>query len=204
MEEKNDLVLDISEKPNIGKWIIFAFQHIFAMFSATILVPILVNAGAGEEVLTIPVALISSGIGTLIYILCTKGRSPVYLGSSFAFIAPFIAAYLKGGISGAMTGVMVIGLIYVVFAILVKLIGKNWINKLLPPVVIGPMIIIIGLGLAPSAIRQIGLENDSKRCCFIHVTLLPYISGSNEVKLIVKTNRNSVNIPKISFNVSGE
>ena len=159
MEEKNDLVLDISEKPNIGKWIIFAFQHIFAMFSATILVPILVNAGAGEEVLTIPVALISSGIGTLIYILCTKGRSPVYLGSSFAFIAPFIAAYLKGGISGAMTGVMVIGLIYVVFAILVKLIGKNWINKLLPPVVIGPMIIIIGLGLAPSAIRQIGLTS---------------------------------------------
>ncbi len=145
MEEKSDLILDVNEKPSIGKWIILAIQHVFAMFGATILVPILVNAGAGEEVLTIPVALVSSGIGTLIYILCTKGKSPVYLGSSFAFIAPLIAAYLKGGISGAMTGIMVVGLIYVLFAIIIKLIGKNWINKLLPPVVIGPMIMIIGL-----------------------------------------------------------
>ena len=157
MEEKTKLTLDVNEKPSIGKWIILAIQHVFAMFGATILVPILVNSGAGEEVLTIPVALVSSGIGTLIYILCTKGKSPVYLGSSFAFIAPLIAAYLKGGISGAMTGIMVVGLVYVIFAILVKLIGKNWINKLLPPVVIGPMIMIIGLGLAPSAIGQIGL-----------------------------------------------
>lgn len=159
MEKKNDLVLDVNEKPSIGKWIILAIQHVFAMFGATILVPILVNAGAGEEVLTIPVALVSSGIGTLIYILCTKGKSPVYLGSSFAFIAPLVAAYIKGGISGAMTGVMVVGLVYIVFAILVKLIGKNWINKLLPPVVIGPMIMIIGLGLAPSAVSQIGLTS---------------------------------------------
>ncbi len=159
MEEKNSLLLDVNEKPSIGKWIILAIQHVFAMFGATILVPILVNAGAGEEVITIPVALVSSGIGTLIYILCTKGKSPVYLGSSFAFIAPLVAAYLKGGISGAMTGVMVVGLVYVVFAILVRLIGKNWINKLLPPVVIGPMIMIIGLGLAPSAIGQIGLAS---------------------------------------------
>ena len=158
MEEKNGLLLDVNEKPSIGKWIILAIQHVFAMFGATILVPILVNSQAGAEVLTIPVALVSSGIGTLIYILCTRGKSPVYLGSSFAFIAPLAAAYLKGGISGAMTGVMVVGLVYVVFAILVKLIGKNWINKLLPPVVIGPMIIIIGLGLAPNAVKQIGLS----------------------------------------------
>ena len=157
MEEKNDLLLDVNEKPSISKWIILAIQHVFAMFGATILVPILVNSGAGEEVLTIPVALVSSGIGTLIYILCTKGKSPVYLGSSFAFIAPLIAAYAKGGISGAMTGIMVVGLVYVIFAILVKLIGKKWIDKLLPPIVIGPMIMIIGLGLAPSAIGQIGL-----------------------------------------------
>ena len=98
-------------------------------------------------------------IGTLIYILCTKGKSPVYLGSSFAFIAPITAAYLKGGISGAMTGIMAVGLIYVIFAIIIKLIGKNWLDKLLPPVVIGPMIMIIGLGLAPSAISQIGLSS---------------------------------------------
>ena len=96
MSEKTNLLLDINEKPSVGKWIILAIQHVFAMFGATILVPILVNTGAGEEVLTIPVALVSSGVGTLIYILCTKGKSPVYLGSSFAFIAPLVAAYLKG------------------------------------------------------------------------------------------------------------
>ena len=159
MEKKSNLILDVNEKPSIGKWIILAFQHVFAMFGATILVPILVNSAAGAEVLTIPVTLVASGIGTLIYILCTKGKSPVYLGSSFAFIAPITAAYLKGGVSGAMTGIMAVGLIYVIFAIIIKLIGKNWLDKLLPPVVIGPMIMIIGLGLAPSAISQIGLSS---------------------------------------------
>ena len=151
------MTYDIDECPPLGKWIILAFQHVFAMFGATILVPILVNAAAGETVLTIPVALVTSGIGTLIYILCTKGKSPVYLGSSFAFIAPIAAAYAKGGISGAMTGVMAVGLIYVIVAIIIRLAGKAWLDKLLPPVVIGPMIMIIGLGLAPSAIGQIGL-----------------------------------------------
>ena len=159
MEKKSNLILDVNEKPSIGKWIILAFQHVFAMFGATILVPILVNSAAGAEVLTIPVTLVASGIGTLIYILCTKGKSPVYLGSSFAFIAPITAAYLKGGVSGAMTGIMAVGLIYVIFAIIIKIIGKNWLDKLLPPVVIGPMIMIIGLGLAPSAISQIGLSS---------------------------------------------
>ena len=155
--EEQKMLFDVNEKPPIAKWIILALQHVFAMFGATILVPILVNSAAGEVVLTIPVALVTSGIGTLIYILCTKGKSPVYLGSSFAFIAPLAAAFVKGGISGAMTGVMVVGLIYVVFAIIIKFAGKNWLDKLLPPVVIGPMIMIIGLGLAPSAISQIGL-----------------------------------------------
>ena len=156
--ENKKMLYDVNERPPIAKWIILALQHVFAMFGATILVPILVNSAAGEEVLTIPVALVTSGIGTLIYIICTKGKSPVYLGSSFAFIAPIAAAFVKGGISGAMTGVMLVGLIYVVFAILIALIGKKWIDKLLPPVVIGPMIMIIGLGLAPSAVSQIGLN----------------------------------------------
>ena len=162
MEETKKLLLDVDEKPTIGKWIILALQHVFAMFGATILVPIMVNTSAGEEVLTIPVALVTSGIGTLIYILCTKGKSPVYLGSSFAFIAPLAAAYLKGGISGAMVGVMAVGLVYVIFAILIHFIGKKWIDKLLPPLVIGPMIMIIGLSLAPSAISQVGLGTETQ------------------------------------------
>ena len=158
MKEKR-MIYDIDEMPPIGESIILAFQHLFAMFGATILVPILVNSAAGEEVLTIPVALVASGIGTLIYILCTKGRSPVYLGSSFAFIVPVAAAYTKAGIAGAMTGIMGVGLVYIVVALIIKFVGKEWLEKLLPPVVIGPMIMVIGLGLAPSAISQIGLTD---------------------------------------------
>lgn len=157
--KKQKMSYDVNEKPPIAKWIILAIQHVFAMFGATILVPILVNAAAGEEVLTIPVALVASGIGTLLYILCTRGKSPVYLGSSFAFITPIAAAYFKGGISGAMTGVMVVGLIYIVVSLIIRLIGSKWLDKVLPPVVIGPMIMIIGLGLAPSAVGQIGIAS---------------------------------------------
>lgn len=191
MEQKK-LLLDVNEKPTKGKWIILALQHVFAMFGATILVPIMVNTSAGETVLTIPVALVTSGIGTLIYILCTKGKSPVYLGSSFAFIAPMAAAYLKGGISGALTGVMAVGLIYVIFATIIHFIGKNWINKLLPPIVIGPMIMIIGLSLAPSAISQIGLgtgEQFDVRTVFVAlitflVTAIIMVRGKGFFKII--------------------
>lgn len=159
--KKKKMTLDVNEKPSLGKWVVLAIQHVFAMFGATILVPILVNAAAGETVLTIPVALVTSGIGTLIYILCTKGKSPVYLGSSFAFIVPIAAAYAKGGIAGAMTGVIAVGIIYVIVSLIIRFVGKNWLDKLLPPVVIGPMIMIIGLGLAPSAISQIGITADA-------------------------------------------
>ena len=177
MEQTKKLLLDVNEKPTIAKWIILAIQHVFAMFGATILVPIMVNTAAEETVLTIPVALVTSGIGTLIYILCTKGRSPVYLGSSFAFIAPLAAAYAKGGISGAMVGVMAVGLVYVIFATIIHFIGKKWIDKLLPPVVIGPMIMIIGLSLAPSAISQVGLGTGTQidwRC--IAVALITFLT----------------------------
>lgn len=155
--EKRKMIIDINEKPSIGKWIVLAIQHVFAMFGATILVPILVNQAAGEEVLTIPVALVASGIGTLIYILCTKGKSPVYLGSSFAFISPIAAAFLVGGMGGAMTGIMAVGLIYVIVAVIIRFVGKDWLDKLLPPVIIGPMIMVIGFSLAPSAISSIGI-----------------------------------------------
>ncbi len=154
-KEARNILIDVNEKPSIAQWIILAFQHVFAMFGATILVPILVNAAAGETVLTIPVALVTAGIGTLIYILCTGAKSPVFLGSSFAFIAPVAAGYTKGGMAGAMTGIMLVGIIYMVVSLIIKLIGKKWLDKILPPVVIGPMIMIIGLGLASSAVGNI-------------------------------------------------
>ncbi len=190
--ENSKMVLDVNEKPQVAKWIILAFQHVFAMFGATILVPILVNSTAGETVLTIPVALVTSGIGTLIYILCTKGKSPVYLGSSFAFIAPLAAAYVKGGLSGAMTGVMVVGLIYIIFATIIRFTGKKWLDKILPPVVIGPMIMIIGLGLAPSAISQIGLTSGTEvewKAIFVAVvtflvTAIVAVRGKGFLKII--------------------
>lgn len=160
MKKKNNLIYDLFDKPPVGKWIIFALQHVLAMFGATILVPILVNQGAGEEVLTIPMALVSSGVGTLIYILCTKGKSPVYLGSSFAFISPMICAFIasKGGIGAVMTGTMAVGIVYVIVAIIIHFCGKKWINKMLPPIVVGPMIMIIGLSLASTAVSEIGLN----------------------------------------------
>jgi uracil permease len=154
------LAYDVNEMPPAGKSIILALQHVFAMFGATVLVPILVNAAIAEagvegQALSIAVALVTAGLGTLIYIACTRAKSPVFLGSSFAFIAPIAAAYVAGGIAGAMTGVMVIGLIYFIVSMIIRFAGKAWIDKLLPPIVIGPMIMIIGLGLAGSAVNNI-------------------------------------------------
>ena len=175
MKEKTDLLYDTHEKPTPGKWIILAIQHVFAMFGATILVPLLVNQAAGAEVLTIPVALVMSGVGTLIYIWCTKGKSPVYLGSSFAYITPIAVAFMKDGVSGFATGVIAAGLIYVLFALLIKVFGKDWIDKLLPPIVIGPMIMIIGLSLAPSAVSQMGLSSGSVEWKSLVVALVAFL-----------------------------
>ena len=169
MEENNvKLKYDVNDKPPVWQWIILSLQHVFAMFGATVLVPILVNAGIAAsgvegEALSIAVALVTAGIGTLIYIGCTRGKSPVFLGSSFAFISPVIAAYIagsanggvSGGIAGAMTGIMVVGLVYIIVSLIIRFAGKAWIDKLLPPIVIGPMIMIIGLGLAGSAVGNI-------------------------------------------------
>lgn len=149
---KNGLIVGINEKPTpVGRWIILSLQHVFAMFGATVLVPMLTGLDVG-------VALVASGIGTLIYILCTKGKVPVYLGSSFAYITTISAAVAStGGVSSAYIGLMVVGLIYAVIAGVIYFLGSGWLRKLLPPIVIGPMIIIIGLTLAPVAVQNFGL-----------------------------------------------
>lgn len=150
MAEK--MLLGANDRPKTGKWIALSFQHVFAMFSATVLVPMLTG-------LPISVALFSSGIGTLIYILCTKKKVPIYLGSSFAYITYIISAstMVGGGIGAAMTGILVVGLIYMIVSLIIALVGSNWLNKLLPPVVVGPMIMVIGLGLASTACQSAGL-----------------------------------------------
>ena len=175
MSEKKELLYDTYEKPTIGKWIILAFQHIFAMFGATILVPLLVNGIAGETVLTIPVTLMASGIGTLIYILCTKGKSPVYLGSSFAYITPIALAFIAGGTDSVVSGLVAVGIVYVLVALTIKLFGKAWIDKLLPPEIVGPMIMIIGFSLAPNAIKQMGLAEEVLEWEIITVGIVTFL-----------------------------
>ncbi|MFC0014277.1 MULTISPECIES: uracil-xanthine permease family protein [Allobacillus] len=140
-------VLDIHDVPKWNQWLILSLQHIFAMFGATILVPFLTEMPPN-------VALITSGLGTLAYIFITKGRIPAYLGSSFAFIAPIIAASMADGLAGAMVGAFLAGIVYGVVALLISISGVNWLLYLLPPVVVGPVIMVIGLGLAPTAIEM--------------------------------------------------
>ena len=155
------LLLDINDKPSIGNWIILSLQHLCAMLGATILVPILVNQAAGEVVLTVPLALLTSGLGTILYQICTKSKSPVYLGSSFAFITPMIVAFASAGKAGVFTGLMSVGLLYILIAFIIRFTGTNWLKSLLPPIIVGPMIIIIGLSLAPTAISQLGLNGET-------------------------------------------
>lgn len=153
---KVDLLLDVHEKPAFGKGILLSFQHVFAMFGATILVPLILG-------MPVSVALFASGIGTLIYQVATQFKVPVYLGSSFAYITAMATAIkgMGGDVSAAQTGIFFVGLIYVLIAVLVGLVGTSWIDKLLPPIVIGPMIIVIGLGLAGSAVTNSGFVADS-------------------------------------------
>lgn len=158
VEENSNMMLGTGDKPTSLRWLLLAIQHVCAMFGATILVPIVVNTTAGADILSIPVALVSSGIGTIIYLICTRNRSPVYLGSSFAFIAPMVAGYAIGGTGSVFTALMIVGIVYVIISMIIRMTGPGWINRLLPPVVVGPMIMVIGLSLAPTAISSIGLD----------------------------------------------
>ncbi|WP_027408202.1 solute carrier family 23 protein [Anoxybacteroides tepidamans] len=141
----NKPVLDVKDVPSPMQWLTLSLQHLFAMFGATILVPYLVG-------LSPAMALISSGLGTLAFLIITKWQVPAYLGSSFAFISPIIAVKTAGGPGAAMIGSFLAGLVYGVVALIIKKAGYRWIMKLLPPVVVGPVIIVIGLGLANTAV----------------------------------------------------
>ena len=152
---KVDLLLDVDQKPEFVPGLFLSLQHVFAMFGATVLVPLILG-------MPVSVALFASGLGTLIYMVATQFKVPVYLGSSFAFITAmqFAMEQMEGKPDAAQTGVVLVGLLYVVVALFVKFLGTNWINRLLPPIVIGPMIIVIGLGLANSAVKNAGFVKD--------------------------------------------
>lgn len=164
---ENNLIIGINEKPSsVVQWIILSFQHVFAMFGATILVPIITGLDPS-------IALVASGIGTLTYLFITKGKVPVYLGSSFAYIAAIQLAGRVNGFSSAFVGLMLVGIVYCMVALLIKIFGTDWIKKLLPPIVIGPMIIIIGLYLSPIAIGYAGLDG-SKDIWHILIALITF------------------------------
>ena len=149
------LIYDVKDKPSFGKVVIFALQQLLAILAATIAVPTIVQNGMSQSA-----ALFGAGIGTLVYLLFTKFRSPVFLGSSFAFIGSMLAAFAgavsaEAGHAGLIIGAAFAGIVYVIIAIIVKFVGVGWINKLMPAVVIGPTVSIIGLSLAVNAVSDI-------------------------------------------------
>ena len=151
------LIYNVDDRPKFGQTLVFALQQLLAILAATILVPLIVGNGMSQSA-----ALLGAGIGSLVYLFFTKFKSPVFLGSSFAFINSMIAAFagavsVQAGYAGIILGALMAGLVYVVIAIIVKFAGVKWISKLMPAVVIGPTVAIIGLSLAGSAVADLSV-----------------------------------------------
>ena len=149
------LIYGVEDKPKFGQILVFAFQQLLAILAATIAVPSIIGNGMSQSA-----ALFGAGVGTIVYLLFTRSKSPVFLGSSFAFIGSMFAAFagaasLAVGYAGMIIGAIFAGLVYVVIALVVKFAGVKWINKLMPPVVIGPTVAIIGLSLAGNAVGDV-------------------------------------------------
>ena len=153
------LVYGIKDKPKFGANLIFAIQQLLAIMTATLVVPVIIGNGMSPAA-----ALFGAGVGTLVYVLFTKASSPVFLGSSFAFLGSMAAAFAGAattavGYLGLIIGAIFAGLVYVVIAIIVKFVGVGWVNKLMPAVVIGPTVAIIGLSLAGNAVGDLAKGN---------------------------------------------
>ncbi len=176
-----NLVYDIHDKPKFGSMLVFAFQQILAILAATIAVPAIIGNGMSQSA-----ALFGAGVGTLVYQLFTKFRSPVFLGSSFAFIGSMFAAFggaasISAGYAGLIIGAIFAGLVYVVIALIVKFAGVAWFNKLMPTVVIGPTVALIGLSLAVNAVNDLSVGKVMKEAIVDGVPTLvsacsPYVA----------------------------
>ena len=182
------LIYNINDKPKFTQVLIFAFQQLLAILAATILVPAIIGNGMSQSA-----ALFGAGVGTIVYQIFTKRKSPVFLGSSFAFLGPMASAF-AGGVSasaghlGLIIGAAFGGLVYVVIALVIKYVGVNWINKLMPAVVIGPTVAIIGLSLAGNAIGDLtaGTANDYLTLICGLVTLFAVMIASVYGKKMMK------------------
>lgn len=182
-----NLIYNVEDRPRFSECIVFAFQQLLAIIAATIAVPAIVGNG-----MTASAALFGAGVGTLTYQIATKFRSPVFLGSSFAFLGSMFAAFAGAasvsiGYFGLIIGAVFAGLVYVVLALIVKFVGVEWINKLMPPVIIGPIVAIIGLSLAGNAVGDMLSEGYLGLICALvtlFTVILCSVYGSKKLKLI--------------------
>ena len=188
-----NLVYGIKDRPKLGQVILFALQQLLAIMAATIAVPAVVGNGMSASA-----ALFGAGVGSIVYLLFTKSSSPVFLGSSFAFIGSMFSAFggaasVSIGYAGLVVGALIAGLVYVVIAVVVKVAGVQWIDKLMPPVIIGPTVAIIGLSLAGNAIGDLMSSNVEGGSVYVAlicglvtlaVTMLCSTYGKNMIKLV--------------------
>ena len=194
------LVYNVDAKPAFSKALVFAFQQLLAIMAATIAVPMIISGtydSVGEVSMSIGAALFGAGIGTIVYTLFTMRKSPVFLGSSFAFLGSMAAAFAgavsaAAGFAGLLLGALFAGLVYVVIALIVKAAGVDWLNKLMPPVVIGPTVAIIGLSLAGNAVGDLRTANAGGHeliailCGLVTLLVVTLCSvyGSSKIRLI--------------------
>ncbi|MHC9532647.1 uracil permease [Dellaglioa sp. BT-FLS60] len=159
-----DAVLDIHDKPSFGQWMGLSIQHLFTMFGATVLVPILVGLNPS-------IALFSSGVGTLVYIGITNGKIPAYLGSSFAFIAVMQMLMKTSGYPAVAQGTISAGLVYLIVSIIIGKAGSGWLDRVLPPVVVGPVVMVIGLSMATTAANNAMLKSGTYDIKYVWVAI---------------------------------
>ncbi|MBU7455998.1 uracil-xanthine permease family protein [Leuconostoc fallax] len=152
-QKASNAIYDVQERPPFWTWFGLSLQHLFSMFGATVLVPLLVGLNPG-------VALFTSGVGTLLHLLITRGRIPAYMGSSFAFIIPMASLMKTIGYPAVAQGIISVGVVYLLVALLVTVTGTKWINQIFPPEVVGPIIMVIGLSLAGSAASSATMLNN--------------------------------------------
>ena len=169
MTKNNDVIYDVHDKPPVGMWFGLSFQHLFAMFGSTVLVPILVGIDPS-------IALFSSGLGTLAHLTVTKYKIPAYMGSSFAYILAMQGLMKSDGIAAVAQGAVVGGLVYLIVALIVKFIGKDWIDKVLPPIVVGPIVMVIGLSLAGTAVNDAMNKDGVYNLTFLLIALVTLFS----------------------------
>lgn len=165
MQNKRDVILDVDQRPTPGHWLGLSLQHMFSMFGSTVLVPILVGLNPG-------IALFSSGVGTLMYLLITKHKIPAYMGSSFSFIVPMLALMKTTGYPGIAQGTIAVGCVYLIVSLIVSAIGSAWIDRVLPPIVVGPIVMVIGLSLAGTAAKDATMNGTHYDLKYFVVALL--------------------------------